>query len=92
MRQLMVPKPAFHLVGAADSLVKPYMQQATYDWILTLNGCKLEGIGLDSNATLYRGESGNDVTLFKHLGGHEYPKIANVAIINFFKKHVSKDP
>ena len=83
--QLNTPKPAFHLIGKNDPLVKPIMQKLTYNWVLKLNACLKIGIQIDSNITHYSSKNGNDVTLFFHEGGHQYPKIANSAIINFFK-------
>ncbi len=89
--QLKTPKPVFHLVGETDPLVKPVMQKTTYNWVLRMNGCNQEGVKLDSNVTLYSGKNNNDVALFVHAGGHGYPKNANEAIIDFFKKYTKKN-
>lgn len=85
---LNIPKPAFHLMGEADPLVKPNWQKLTYQKIMRINGCTQEGEKLDSNLTTYKGKNGNDFQLFVHSGGHEYPKNANQSIIDFFKKYV----
>lgn len=90
LRGDLTPKPALHLMGEADPLVKPFMQKATYNKVLSINGCSKEGVKLDSNATLYAGKDGNDVIIFLHSGGHEYPRNANQTIINFFKKYAKK--
>jgi len=90
LRSILTPKPALHLMGEADPLVKPLMQKATYNAVLNINGCTKEGIKLDSNATLYTGKNGNDVIIFLHSGGHEYPKNASSGIIDFFKKYTKK--
>lgn len=84
---LKTPKPGFHLMGETDPLVKPFMQKMTYNKVLKINGCAKQGTTLDSNITSYAGKNGNDMQLFIHSGGHEYPKSANQAIINFFKKY-----
>ena len=81
------PKPVFHLMGTTDPLVKPFMQKATYNRVLKLNDCQQKEIILDSNMILFPGKNGNDVQLFIHSGGHNYPKEANASIIDFFKKH-----
>lgn len=90
LRTSLTPKPALHLMGEADPLVKPFMQKATYNMVLNINGCTKEGVKLDSNATLYAGKNGNDVIIFLHGGGHEYPRNANQTIIDFFKKYTKK--
>lgn len=90
LRGDLTPKPALHLMGEADPLVKPFMQKATYNKVLLVNGCNKEWVKLDSNATLYTGKDGNDVIIFLHSGGHEYPRNANETIIDFFKKYTKK--
>lgn len=90
LRGDLTPKPALHLMGEADPLVKPFMQKATYNKVLLVNGCNKEGVKLDSNATLYTGKDGKDVIIFLHSGGHEYPRNANETIIDFFKKYTKK--
>jgi len=87
LTEKFIPKPALHLTGENDPLVKPIMQKATYNSLLKLNGCEKGGKKLDSNLTLYTGKNGNDVELYIHNGGHTYPKAANQPIIDFFKKH-----
>lgn len=89
-RSKLTPKPAFHLTGENDPLVKPFLQKLTYNTVLKVNGCTLDGVKLDSNATFYAGKNGDDVILFIHQGGHEYPLAANQPIIDFFKKHTKK--
>lgn len=84
------PKPGLHLIGEADPLVKPIMQRLTYNTLLKVNGCANIGLKIDSNVTLYNGKNGNDIVIFSHAGGHEYPKKANPVIIDFFKKYSKK--
>ena len=84
---LKVPKPGFHLMGENDPLVKPLWQKLTYDKILLLNGCEIDGEKKDNNITFYKGKNGNDFQLFIHNGGHEYPSNTNQPIIDFFKKY-----
>lgn len=86
----LTPKPALHLMGENDPLVKPFMQKMTYNAVLKINGCATEGVKIDSNLTKYGGKNGNDVVLYIHSGGHGYPQSANPAIVNFFRNYVKK--
>lgn len=79
------PKPAFHLVGETDPLVKPQWQKRTYMAVMKLNKCSLQGEKIDQFTTLYSSESGNPFVLFTHSAGHQYPIGANEAILTFFK-------
>lgn len=85
--KLKTPKPGFHLVGENDPLVKPEWQKLTYNKMLRVNGCNTEATKINDNISFYKGKNGNDFELFVHNGGHEYPKEANQAIIDFFKKY-----
>lgn len=88
LMQKFMPKPVLHLMGEKDPLVKPHLQRATCNGLLKLNECEKEGTELEDNATLYKGKNGNDVLLYIHNGGHEYPKSANTVIIDFFRRNV----
>ncbi len=80
------PKPAFHLVGETDPLVKPLWQKLTYNQVMKLNSCNLTGEKIDDFTTVYSSSTGNPFVLFSHPGGHQYPAGANEAIISFFKR------
>ena len=82
----LTPKPAFHLVGETDPLVKPLWQKTTYTAVMKLNNCIDKGEKLDQFSTIYPSKSGNPFVLFSHPGGHQYPAGANEAIIKFFKE------
>lgn len=90
LTQKFTPKPALHLMGETDPLVKPFMQKATYNAVLRINGCEKESRKIGSNITFYTGKNGNDVELYIHTGGHEYPNDANKYIIDFFKNYTLK--
>lgn len=79
------PKPAFHLVGETDPLVKPLWQKLTYNQVMKLNNCSLTGEKIDQFTTRYPSKTGYPFVLFSHPGGHQYPAGANEAIIAFFK-------
>lgn len=84
---MLKPKPALHLMGEADPLVKPLWQKHTYKAVLKMNKCNSKGEKLDDFSTFYKSATGNPVVLFIHPGGHEYPAGANDSIIKFFKDY-----
>lgn len=79
-------KPAFHLMGETDPLVKPAWQRFTCNMVMKLNGCSAQGEKIDQFQTRYPSSSGNPFVMFVHPGGHNYPQEANQAIISFFKQ------
>jgi len=82
---LLKPKPAMHIMGEKDPLVKPEWQKAMCNKILQINGCSNTGQSYASNATLYASATGTPVVLYVHSGGHVYPPDANAVVIKFFK-------
>lgn len=82
---LLKPKPAMHIMGEHDPLVKPEWQKIQYNQVLKLNGCSATGQAYAPQATLYPSASGNPVVLYIHPGGHVYPPEANAVVIRFFK-------
>jgi polyhydroxybutyrate depolymerase len=85
------PKPALHLMGETDPLVKPEWQRQTCNYILKLNKCAATGKKLNNYATEYPSATGNPFVIYDHPGGHIYPLEANALIIDFFKRQVKKD-
>ncbi|HEY0668190.1 MAG TPA: prolyl oligopeptidase family serine peptidase [Sphingobacteriaceae bacterium] len=85
------PKPALHLMGEKDPLVKPVLQKLTYNAILRVNECSGEGERTGDYTTVYKSRSGNPVTLYIHPGGHELPDAAGKAITDFFKQQIKPD-
>lgn len=82
---LLKPKPAMHIMGEHDPLVKPEWQKMQYTQVLKLNSCSNTGEAYAPLATLYPSASGNPVVLYIHPGGHVYPQEANAVVIKFFK-------
>jgi polyhydroxybutyrate depolymerase len=82
---LLKPKPAMHIMGTKDPLVKPEWQDAMCKMILKINNCNSEGQPYAQYATLYPSSSQTPVVLYVHPGGHVYPTEANQVVINFFK-------
>jgi len=85
---LLKPKPALHLMGETDPLVKPAWQKLTCNFIMKLNKCQPNGEKLNEFATLYKSDTGNPFIMYVHPGGHVYPQEANAVIVDFFKGQV----
>lgn len=83
--KLLKPKPAMHIMGENDPLVKPAWQKAMCNEVLKINNCNLTGETYAPNATLYGSTTGTPVVLYVHPGGHIYPPAANEVVIKFFK-------
>lgn len=79
------PKPAMHIMGEKDPLVKPAWQKLMCNLILKLNGCDAERKPYGAYATYYPSKSGNPVVLYVHPGGHVYPTAADEVVVKFFK-------
>ena len=82
---LLTPKPAMHIMGETDPLVKPEWQKSMCNRLLQINSCSAQGEKYDDYATLYASGTGNPVVLYIHPGGHVYPQEANAVVIKFFK-------
>jgi len=85
---LMKPKPAMHIMGENDPLVKPEWQKLMCNRILKLNSCSAEGQVYAPDATFYPSTTSTPVVLYVHPGGHVYPEEANAVVIQFFKSIV----
>ncbi|MBI5686811.1 MAG: prolyl oligopeptidase family serine peptidase [Verrucomicrobia bacterium] len=81
------PKPAFHLAGEKDPLVKFEWQQMTMGAVRKLNGCAADGKEWAKNCTLYPSKTGTPFVAFIHSGGHGFPAEAPALMVKFFKEH-----
>jgi polyhydroxybutyrate depolymerase len=82
----LAPKPIFHVGSPEDKIVKFPWQQDAIVAILKLNACppfKPAAAGF----TLYPSTYGNDVAVYLHDRGHNYPKPATELIAKFFRDH-----
>jgi len=80
------PKPAMHIMGEQDPLVKPEWQKLMCNMILKVNSCDTDGKPYGEYAIYYPSKSGNPVVLYVHPGGHVYPKEADEVVVKFFKE------
>lgn len=81
------PKPAMHLAGEKDTLVKFAWQKLMMDAVRKVNGCDTAGKSWEKQATLHPSKSGTPVVTFIHPGGHEFNPDAPALIVIFFKEH-----
>ena len=83
------PKPALHIMGEKDPLVRPEWQKAMYNKVLKINSCSAEGQSYGAPyATLYPSTTNTPTVLYIHPGGHVYPQEANAVVVKFFKSMV----
>jgi polyhydroxybutyrate depolymerase len=81
------PKPAMHLAGEKDPLVKFEWQKAMMEFVRKTNGCDSEGKPWDKFCTVYPSKTGTPLVTFIHPGGHEFHRDAAPLIAKFFKEH-----
>jgi len=85
LKQLQ-PKPAMHLAGQKDPLVRFDWQRQTMDGIRRLNGCASTGTSWAPLATIYPSAPGTPCVEYIHPGGHQYPADAPALIAKFFRE------
>lgn len=79
------PIPIFLTSGTKDPLVSFQLQTRSFNYVLKLNQCDVEGKKLDENMT--RWESKVDAPAVRYVfdGGHEYPEDALKKSVEFLK-------
>src|SRR5439155_23800303 len=80
------PKPALHIAGQNDPLVKFEWQQRTMEAIRKIDGCDEAGQSWAANCTLYPSKSGTPFIACIHPGGHIFVPEAPALIARFFKE------
>lgn len=89
------PKPALHVAGENDTLVKFIWQQRMMSLVHQVNRCEKSGEPWASSGnltgTLYPSESGTPLVTLIHPGGHTFPKEAPELIVRFFKTYAQKE-
>jgi polyhydroxybutyrate depolymerase len=81
------PKPAMHIAGENDQLVRFAGQERTMQVIRRINGCQNSSQEWANGCTLYPSERGTPFISFIHAGDHKYPAEAPALIVKFFKEH-----
>lgn len=84
------PKPALHLAGENDPLVRYNWQRMTIDRVKRINRCESEGKPWAKAGTLvgtrFDSATGNPLVTLIHPGGHNIPSEATPLIVRFFKE------
>lgn len=80
------PKPAMHIAGENDPLVKYAWQVSTIEGIRRLNRCGA-GVEWEGVCTMYPSEIGAPVVTLITSQGHRFPQEAPPLIVRFFKQH-----
>lgn len=81
------PKPAMHIAGEADPLVKFAWQKRMMEAIRAVDGCDSTGQSWATDCTIYPSKNGTPVVTFIHPSGHVVPPTAPALIVKFFKQH-----
>ena len=81
------PKPAMHIAGELDPLVKFSWQQRMMDAVRKVNNCSATGEPWARECTLYPSKNGTPVVTYIHPGGHVVPPSAPALIVKFFQEH-----
>jgi polyhydroxybutyrate depolymerase len=85
------PKPALHVAGEADELVKFEFQKRTMDFVRKLNGCDDEARPWATDGTLvakiYPSKTGTPFVTAISPGTHVFPKEAPRLIVRFFQEN-----
>lgn len=88
MEMNLKSKPALHVAGENDPLVKYAWQKMAMDKLRVINGCGEGRPWGDSKfCTEYVSASGNPVVTCIHPGNHSFLKEAPALIVKFFKQH-----
>lgn len=91
----LTPKPAMHIAGKSDALVKFAWQEVTMRKIRELNGCETDGHRWTDDrgfeATRYASASGTQVVCVIHPGGHKFLSEGPQLIVRFFKEHMRSE-
>lgn len=83
------PKPAMHIGGRNDPLVKFEWQQQMIDNVKKTNGVAAEGTAWAKDCTIYPSTTGTPFIAFIHNGTHQYPDEAPALIARFFKEQAA---
>ena len=86
----LTPKPAMHLAGKDDPLVKFAWQEITMAAVRKVNGCAATGEPWDKQCTLYPSTNGTPLVTFIYPGGHQFNADAPRLMVKFFKEHPGK--
>ena len=88
------PKPALHVAGTKDELVKYPMQERVMTAVRKLDGCEATGTPWAKagvlTGTLYPSKTDTPFVSLIFPGAHQYPRETTALIVKFFKEHPGK--
>jgi polyhydroxybutyrate depolymerase len=91
---LLKPKPALHVAGTKDTLVKYDWQERMINALRKINGCSEEGKPWHSDdeliGTIYTSASGTPLITLISPGTHKFPNEAPALIVQFFQSLETK--
>ncbi len=88
----LAAKPAMHIAGKTDELVKFPYQERTIEAVKKINGCEDKGTEWAKDCVRYESKSGTPLITFIYDGGHKYPSAAPAQIVRFFKEQAKPVP
>lgn len=88
----LAAKPAMHIAGKTDELVKFPYQERTIEAVKKINGCEDKGSEWAKDCLKYESKSGTPLITFIYDGGHKYPAAAPAQIVRFFKEQAKPAP
>lgn len=80
------PKPAMHIAGEHDPLVKFAVQQRVMEAVRKVNRCESTGQPWAQDCTWYSSPSGTPFVACIHAGTHKFPEEAPGLIVKFFQQ------
>lgn len=83
------PKPALHIAGTQDTIVKFSAQQQTMERVKRSNHCSPEGQPWAQDCILYPSSAGTPLITCIYSGGHTFPRSAPQLIVRFFQQQYS---
>jgi polyhydroxybutyrate depolymerase len=83
------PKPAMHIAGTNDELVKYAWQEMAMNRIKQINQCEAVGKAWAKDCTLFPSKAGAPFVAFIHEGTHKFPDEAPALIAKFFKEQAA---
>jgi polyhydroxybutyrate depolymerase len=83
------PKPAMHIAGTNDELVKYAWQEMAMNRIKQINQCEAEGKPWAKDCMLFPSKVGAPFVAFIHEGTHKFPDEAPALIAKFFKEQAA---
>lgn len=81
------PKPAMHIAGENDRVVKFPAQKRSMQVVRRVNGCESTGTEWAKYCTLYPSAKNTPFIEYIHPGTHRFPPEASALIVRFFKEH-----